>query len=146
MKKLLLALVAILCVSVAATAKDSYSRDASVLPKGAQTTLSNNFKAKVSVIKIDKELGRISDYEVVLTDGTEITFDRDGNWKDIEVGINGTIPSGFIPAEVAKYVKKNQPGQKIVGIEKERHGYDVELSNGVDIKFDKQGQFIRFDD
>ena len=74
-KRLLIALVAVIGVSAAAVARDTYAHDASVLPKAAQTTLSQNFKARVSVVKIDKDFGRISDYEVILTDGTEITFD-----------------------------------------------------------------------
>lgn len=145
-KKILFTMIAVLGISTAAMAKDTYAHDASVLPEAARTVLANNFKAQVSLVKIDKDFGRVSDYEVILTDGTEITFDRNGNWDNVEVGVNGNIPSAFIPNEIAQYVKKNQPGQKIVGIDKERSGYDVELANGVDMKFNKQGQFVRYDD
>lgn len=145
-KKVIMILIAVLGVSTAAMAKDTYARDASVLPKAAQTVLANNFKAKVNIVKIDKDLGHVKDYEVILTDGTEITFDNDGNWKDVEIGTNGSIPKAFIPQAISDYVKANQPGQKIVGIEKERSGYEVELSNGVDMKFDKAGKFVRYDD
>ena len=144
-KKLLIMIVAVLGISTAAMAKDTYARDASVLPKAAQTMIANNFKANVSVVKIESDFGRVSEYEVVLTDGTEISFDRDGNWDNVEVG-EGSIPKAFIPQAIADYVKANQPGQKIVGIEKERHGYDVELSNGIEMKFDKNGKFQRYDD
>lgn len=129
-----------------ASARDQYAHDASVLPKGAQTTLTKNFKSKVSIVKIDKDFGRVSEYEVVMTDGSEITFDKDGNWKDVEVSASKSVPTGFIPAGVAAYIKANQKGQRVIGIEKNRGGYDVELSNGVEMKFDKQGNFIRFDD
>lgn len=145
-KKILFTMIAVLGISLFASAKDQYAHDASVLPKAAQTTISNNFKAKVSLVKIDKDFGRISEYEVILTDGSEITFDRNGNWDNVEVGKNGKIPSAFIPASVADYVKKNHPGQNIVGIDKERSGYEVELANGIDLKFNKQGQFVRYDD
>lgn len=144
-RKFAMIVVAMIGLSVSVVAKDTYTRDVSVLPKAAQTILSNNFKAKVNIVKIDKELGRISDFEVILTDGTEITFDRDGNWDNIEVGNKGTIPAAFIPAAISSYVKKNQPGQKILGIEKNRSGYEVELSNGVEMKFDKTGDFIKYD-
>lgn len=146
MKKILLALIAVLGISASALAKDTYSRDVTVLPKAAQTVLAQNFKSKVSVIKIDKELGRISDYEVILTDGTEISFDRDGNWENIEVGVKSKIPSVFIPKAISNYVKTAQPGKNIVGIEKERGGYEIELSNGIDMKFDKEGKFLRYTD
>jgi len=146
MKKIWILCAAVAMMAAAACARDTYAHDASVLPKAAQTVIANNFKSKVSVVKIDKDFGRVSEYEVILSDGTEISFDRDGNWKNVEVGDNATIPSAFIPSLIAEYVKANMLGKKIVGIEKKRSGYDVELSNGVDIKFDKNGQFVRYDD
>ena len=67
MKKIILILMAVLGLSATAMARDTYAHDASVLPQSAQTMLSSNFKAKVSVVKIDKTLGRIDDYEVILS-------------------------------------------------------------------------------
>lgn len=145
MKKLLL-LFAILTTAFCATARDKYSHDSSVLPIAAQTILKNNFKAKVNHIKIEKNFGTISEYDVVLNDGSEITFDSKGNWKDIEVRQSSNIPSALIPAAISSYVKANQKNTKIVGIEKKRSGYDVELSNGVEMKFNADGKFIRYDD
>ncbi len=146
MKKFLLAFAAILGIAVFAQAKDTYAHDASVLPKAAQTVLAKNCKAKVSLVKIDKDFGRVSDYEVIMSDGMEISFDRDGNWESVEVNVAKSVPAAFVPAKISNYVKRNQSGQRIVGIEKERNGYDVELSNGVDMKFDKAGNFLRYDD
>lgn len=139
-------LFVILTAVLSASARDIYSHDASVLPAAAHTILKNNFKAKVSHIKIDKDFGRITEYDVVLTDGTEISFDSKGNWKDVEVGVNAAVPAAFVPAAISAYVKANQNNAKIVGIEKHRSGYDVELSNGVDMKFNSEGKFLRYDD
>lgn len=145
MKKVITTLLTVLTIAVAGMAKDAYTRNVTVLPKAAQTVLANNFKAKVSVIKVEKELGRISDYEVILTDGSEITFDRNGNWENVEMGANKSVPKAFVPETVASYIKNNQPGQKVIGIEKDRKGYEVQLSNGVEMKFNAKGQFQRYD-
>lgn len=145
-KKLLMACVAIAATATAASARNTYAHDASALPTAAQTVLKNNFKSDVSVIKIDKDFGKISEYEVILTDGTQITFDKNGNWEDIEVARDKAVPEKLIPEGIVEFVKKNQPKQKVIGIDKERSGYEVELTNGVDIKFDKQGNFVRYDD
>ena len=145
MKKILLMLGLVLGITAAASARDTYAHDDSVLPEAARTTIANNFKSKVSVVKIDKDFGRVSEYEVILTDGTEISFDRNGNWENVETNKSKSVPSGFIPKTISDYVSKNQPGTRIVGIEKERSGYEVELSNGVDIKFNKDGKFVRYD-
>lgn len=144
--KCLIALAAAIGMTSCMQAKDTYSHDISVLPQNAQQTLKKNFKSPVSVIKIDKDFGFVSDYEAILEDGTEVSFTRDGVWDNVEVRHGGAVPAAFIPAPIATFLKQRHPGQNVVGIDKERHGYDVELTNGIEIKFNKQGQFIGYDD
>lgn len=144
-KKVVLALLLALVVGLGASAKGIYSRNVNVLPVAARTTLKSNFKAGVSLIKSDKELGRVSEYEVVLNDGCEVTFDRSGNWKDVECPANRSVPDKMVPQQIRNYVKANHKKARIVGIERKGSGYEVELSNGVDIKFDRQGRFLRYD-
>ncbi len=146
MKKLMIALAMILGVATFSTAKDIYAHDASALPKAAQTTIANNFKAKVSLVKIDKDWGRVSEYDAILTDGTEISFDSKGNWENVEVSNTKSVPAAFVPQAILNFIAKQQPGQRIVGIDRDRRGYEVELSNGIDIKFDKAGKFLSYDD
>lgn len=145
MKRLFTVLIMTVLLVGAASASDEYSRNSTVLPTAARTTLQRHFKADVSIIKIDKTLGRVDDYEVVLTDGTEIKFDRNGNWEEIEVARSRKIPSGFVPGAIEEYVKRYHDDANIVGVEKERRGYEITLSNGVDMKFDKNGNFKRYD-
>ena len=38
------------------------------------------------------------------------------------------------------------PNAEIVKIDKERHGYDIELSNDIELKFNKKGAFMGMDD
>lgn len=146
MKKIIMILMVALGISATAVARDTYAHDASVLPEAARTTIASNFKAKVSVVKIEKTLGHIDEYEVTLSDGTEITFDSHGNWDNVETANTKSVPSSLVPENIRNYVAKNQSGTHIVGIDKERSGYDIELSNGVDMKFDKTGNFVRYDD
>lgn len=145
MKKILILSLVILTSAVCALARDTISRDASTLPKSAQSAISKNFKAKVSLIKIDKDFGRVSEYDVTLSDGTEISFDSKGNWKEVEVATDKSVPSAFLPKNVVNYVKKNHAGTRIVGIEKERNGFEVTLSNDIDMKFDSAGNFSKYD-
>ena len=144
MKKLIL-ILAVIIGAFTASARNNYSHNPADLPNSAQTILKNNFKAGVSHIKIEKDFGKIKEYDVVLTDGTEVTFDSHGNWKDIEVRQNASVPSSLMPKAITEYIKLNQKKVKITGIEKNRSGYEVELSNGVEIKFNSEGQFLRYD-
>lgn len=55
------------------------------------------------------------------------------------------MPGSFVPNAIQTYVANNQKGAKVVGIERTRGGYDIELSNGIEMKFDKNGNFKRYD-
>lgn len=129
-----------------ASASDIFSRDISTLPTVARELIVKNFKANVSLIKVDKTLGHIDEYDVVLTDGTEISFDNKGNMKEVETSETKAVPKGLVPAAITNYVASSHKGQRIVSIEKKRNGWEVELSNGIDIRFDKEGRFVRYDD
>lgn len=145
MKKVLF-IMALIAGIFTASARDNYSHDASILPTAAQTEIKNNFKAAISHIKVEKDWGRVSEYDVVLTDGTEITYDKDGNWKDVEVRIGKSVPAAYVPDAIRAYVSQNQKKATIVGIERNRSGYEVELSNGVEMKFSAEGKFIKYSD
>lgn len=145
MKKFILSLSLLIAFVFTSQAKETISRDVNTLPYAAQTTLSQNFKGKLSFIKIDKTLGHINEYEVVLTDGTEVTFDSKGNWKSIETRPGASVPKAFVPAEIEKYAKKMHSKAKIVGIERSGNKYEVELSNGVEMIFNADGTFLRYD-
>lgn len=146
MKKLMLILLVAVIGTASGFARDIISRNIKDLPPSAQTVINDNFKSKVSLIKIDKGVMGVSEYEVILNDGSEITFDKNGNWKDVEMPANKQVPDFFVMKTIKDYVNRNNKGQKIVGIEKDRSTYEVQLSNGTELKFDRSGNFLRYDD
>lgn len=144
MKKLFF-IFAIVFGFVSANARN-YTHDVNVLPEQAHAILEENFNSDISHIKIGKEFGQIRAYDVVMTDGSKISFDKHGNWKEVEVGGSKAVPSALIPNPIKTFVKHNQNAVKVTGIEKNNYGYDVELSNGKDAKFTEKGKFIRYED
>lgn len=145
MKKLMITLMMVITFSSVAFA-DKYVRDDSALPVAAKTVIKKNFKSEVSLVKIDKKLGRINEYDVILNDGTEISFDSKGNWKEVEVAKNKSVPQAFILQSIRDYVKKNHNGVNIVGVEKDSRHVEVTLANGIEMKFNHDGKFLRYDD
>lgn len=145
MKKIVLAIIVALGVGLNVEARDRYERTDESLPQAAKLILQKHFKAKVALVKIEKTIGTIQEYEVILTDGTDISFDAKGNWDSVETPINKVVPSKLIPQSIVDYVTTNYKKAGIVSIDKENYGYDVELSNGIEMKFDKAGNFKRFD-
>ncbi len=84
-------------------------------------------------------------YDVVLADGTQISFDTDNVWDKIE-SRTMAVPAALVPAPIATYINTNFPSVAIFKLDKERFGYEVELANGLELKFNKQGVLMELDD
>lgn len=146
MKKFFLTLAIAATGIIGANAADQYVRDINALPQAAKMFLDQHFASnEVSVIKIDKDFGRISEYEVVLKDGSEVSFNPNGQWDNVEVPVSKTVPAAIVPKTIADYVAKNYPDRRIVSIDKGRFGYEVQLQNDIELKFNLEGKFKGID-
>ncbi len=136
--------LALTLFSVSLSARDEIISEQQ-LPAAAKTFGNQYFTHRtVSLAKKDVDFGSTT-YDVVLNSGTKIEFNAKGEWKEVDCA-PAAVPAALIPAAIAKYVKANYANLKIVKIERDRSGFDIELSNDVDLRFDKQGKFIRVDD
>ncbi len=114
------------------------------LPAVAQQTVKTHFAdGKVALVKVERDLAEKT-YDVIFTDGSKIEFDRKGVWREIDRR-GATVPAALIPTQIADYVKANYGGQSIKKIEKDRKEYDITLSNGVEITFNKNFMVIDID-
>lgn len=134
-----------LALGMGACASETVTHDASQLPAEARDVISRNFTSAISLIETEKSMGSVSEYEVTLTDGSEITFKGNGEWKSIDTPNNIAVPAGLVPTAIAKYVAEKHAGALIVGIEKNKKGYEIELSNNVEMNFDTAGNFVSYD-
>ncbi|MCM1349015.1 MAG: PepSY-like domain-containing protein [Firmicutes bacterium] len=145
MKKFITAFLLLAIAIIPMAARDRVTTNVKELPATAQATLNRYFaKQKVNHIKIDHKTFGGSEYDVVLDNGTEIDFDSNGNWKEIDFGMN-KVPDGILLKPIADYIKANFKGSKVTSIEVSRNKYELELSNGLDVEFDRDGTFRRID-
>ena len=79
-------------------------------------------------------------------DGTQIDFDTDKMWDKIQCTMGNPVPTALIPAQIANHLRTNFPDAMILKIDKERYGYEVELANGLELKFNQQGALMEVDD
>ena len=143
-KKTLMALVCLVTFQQAAMADNDKPINVNQLPATAQQVIKSNFAGKkVALAKVESGLIDKS-YDVIFTTGEKIEFDRDGNWTEIECK-RTAVPAKLIPAQIANYVNTNYPGNSILKIEKDRTEYEINLSNGVEIKFNKEFMVIDID-
>ena len=142
-KFFLVAFAAMVMLSAVSFADDKMI-PATQLPAAAQTFIKNTFP-KATITYAEKDGYINPTYEVHLSNGTKVEFDRKGNWDKVDTH-QGAVPAQLIPAAIAKHVKANYPGIQIVKIDKEPYGYEIELSNDMDMKFNKAGALIGMDD
>ncbi|MDE5903004.1 MAG: PepSY-like domain-containing protein [Muribaculaceae bacterium] len=112
------------------------------LPTAASTFINTYYPSiKVAYVNKDTDKGEVQ-YEVRMTSGDEITFDASGEWIDVDAPDGRTIPDGIAIQPISDYVEANYTGAGINEISRTASGYEVELTNGVDLRFDPAGNFM----
>lgn len=126
--------------------KDKVTQDTTTLPAESRLFLSAHYpKATVSHVKIEKNLLGTTGYDVILTNGVHIEFNRSGQWEEVE-GHRTVIPETLVPPGIIIYVRNNFDNHEIVSIEKERRDCKIKLDNGLELLFDRNENLIKIDD
>ena len=140
-------MIAICCMvscNMAANAGNDKPISVNALPAKAQTLLNNHFNGQ-KVMLATIESGVVSrSYDVVLQNGTKLEFDKKGNLTEIDCK-QGIVPVELIPQAITNYLKDNYAGQSVKKIEINKNEYEVELTNGLDLTFNKHFQLIDID-
>ncbi|ADQ15895.1 hypothetical protein Lbys_0099 [Leadbetterella byssophila DSM 17132] len=138
-------IIVLLLFPMALFAQKDKKIDWDELPQKAQTFLKTNFtKEKAQQILKETEDYLETIYQVTFQGKLKIKFDKNGNWKEVD-GHRKPIPTRFIPEKILTYIKKSFPNNEVVKIEKEKKKYEVEISNGLELEFDREGNFLRID-
>lgn len=146
MKQSRLFLITLMCLlmSSASCFADDIPIPVSQLPGYVTTFVKKYFPNQtIQAAEKDAEFGG-TEYEVYLNDGTKVKFDKRSNWKEVDCRA-GAVPAAIVPKAIAAYVKANYPGQEITQIEFDDKKYEVELTNRLELKFDKKGRFLKID-
>ena len=143
-KTIMIVICCVMAYFMPANADNNKPIKVTELPVKAQTVLSQHFNnQKVTFASI--ESGIIDkNYDVVLQNGTKLEFDKKGNVTEIDCK-QGAVPEKLIPQAIYTYLQENHSGQTVRKIEFNKNEYEVELSNGLDITFNKHFQVIDID-
>ena len=145
MKKMMFLFMSLFVMNLAVFADDDKPIQVSQMPKEAQAFVQKHFgNLSVAVAKVENDLfGK--NYDIIFTNGDKVEFDKKGNWTNVDCE-HTQVPVEIIPQAIQEYVTKNYPQAKVVKIEKtDRKGYDVDLSNGFDLEFDKKFRVVEID-
>ena len=116
------------------------------LPVPITSFIQQNFPGQtISFAKKDLEITGWQ-YDVVLADGTQIDFDTDEMWDKIQSSMTNPVPTQLIPAPIVTHLQANFPDAMVLKIDKERNGYEIELANGLELRYNEQGALMEMDD
>ena len=89
-------------------------------------------------------------FNVILNDNTKIHFTHAYEWVEVNCehsSIYDAVPATLVPEQITAYVTANYPNQHIDKIEKKHDGgWEIELSNGIEIEFDSNFNVTHIDD
>lgn len=146
MKRFAIVVTLLLACLPMAFAGDIVTQDAMRLPLVARNFIMRHFSSqKISYIKIEDEPFKPKRYEVLLTDRTEIDFDGNGNWKEVDCKKN-PVPAAILPPFVKRYLEDVFPDAFVTQIELDGRETEVELNNDISLTFNRKGELVDFDD
>lgn len=114
------------------------------LPTKAKTFVRTYFGHYViRFVKIEMTMTR-TDYTVQFENGMKIEFNSNGDWDEVN-SPSDCLPSDFLNNMILNHLNKNYPDCCLHVISKGKHKFEVELTNGLELVFNKKGEFLRYD-
>ena len=141
MKKLILAFIAIVSFGFST----AMAQNTNTNPAITQFVTQHFPNATVQMLMPDED-----DIDVVLNDYTKIEFRLNNEWKKVDCEHSTTftaVPATIVPEQITAYVNANFPGAIIKKLEKKiMGGWEIELSNGLEVKFTSSFRVMEVDD
>ncbi|NLN25906.1 MAG: hypothetical protein GX163_09740 [Bacteroidetes bacterium] len=143
MKNFKFLVITLLIFSVTSTfAQEKYLSTAET-PSEIKTYVEQHFSQE-KLVYVESERKLLSKkYTAKLNNGVEIDFDDE--FQPYEIESKNGLPDSVLPNSIVQYVSRNFPSEKVKEWKREKRKQSVELSNGIDLEFDNQGNFIKID-
>ena len=140
MKKLIFAFIAIVCFGFSS----AMAQNTNANPAITQFVTQYFPNATVQMVMPDDD-----DIDVVLNDYTKIEFRRNNEWKKVDCEHSTTftaVPATLVPEQITAYVTTNFPNTIIKKLEKNFRSWEIELNNGLELKFNSNFKVMEIDD
>lgn len=111
------------------------------LPETVSAYLQTHFK-NIAIARTTRDR-EDNDYDVFLENGVKLEFSSNDQVESIKS--TNKLPDSVIPVKILDYVTLNYPDEYITEWELEGNGQEIQLSNKLELKFNKAGDFIKID-
>ena len=141
MKKLgmIMAFVAIMCFGIS-----------SAMAQNTNPAITNFVQQYFPQATVQMVMPDEDDIDVILNDYTKIEFRLNHEWKKVDCEHSTTftsVPATLVPEQITAYVNANFPNTMIRKLEKKfLGGWEIELSNGLEVKFTSNFRVMEIDD
>ena len=140
MKRLgfIMALVAIMCFGMS-----------SAMAQNTNPAITNFVQQYFPQATVQMVMPDEDDIDVILNDYTKIEFRLNNEWKKVDCEHSTTftaVPATIVPEQITAYVTANFPNAIIKKLEKQFRGWEIELSNGLEVKFNSSFRVLEVDD
>ena len=140
MKRIIFAFVAIVCFGLST----AMAQNTNANPAITQFVTQYFPEAIIQMVMPDED-----DIDVVLNDYTKIEFKLNNEWKKVDCEHATkfiSVPATLVPEQITAYVNANFPNTIIKKLEKKFFGWEIELSNGLEVKFNNNFKVTKVDD
>lgn len=140
MKRSIFAFVAIVCFGLST----AMAQNTNANPAITQFVTQYFPEATIQMVMPDED-----DIDVVLNDYTKIEFKLNNEWKKVDCEHATkfiSVPATLVPEQITAYVNANFPNTIIKKLEKKFFGWEIELSNGLEVKFNNNFKVTKVDD
>ncbi|MBR7023664.1 MAG: PepSY-like domain-containing protein [Bacteroidales bacterium] len=140
MKRFIFAFVAIVCFGLST----AMAQNTNANPAITQFVTQYFPEATIQMVMPDED-----DIDVVLNDYTKIEFKLNNEWKKVDCEHATkfiSVPATLVSEQITAYVNANFPNTIIKKLEKKFFGWEIELSNGLEVKFNNNFKVTKVDD
>ncbi len=144
MKKLFIILTVLIGATTTLKASEKVVAE-NMLPASIHEFIKTHYvDEKISIATLERDLFD-KDYKVILVSGVKLEFDGKGDWTEVECKRNSTVPSSIIPQIIKDFIDSKFSAASVRQISKSRRYYEIELNDGTELKFNKKGELVEFD-
>lgn len=135
-------IIAILTLAFASCEKETVLDDMNI-PEEISNYVNTHFPDN-KIIQVVKDVDELElSYDVILEDSLSMEFNR----KKKIISINGLnkLPDSVIPEKLLNYANNHYAEQHIVEWSLDNRDQEIKLDNGIELKFNTKGEFLRID-
>ena len=145
MKKLMTIIAGLVALSGTACSDNDRAITVVRLPEQAQEFIAGHFAGeKIAYVKQEMDFFVVK-YGVMFVRGALVEFDRRGRWTEMECRYD-VLDAGLVPEQIRMQVADNWPGNQFRKISRDRKEYEVKLTSGLELTFDRFFNLMDIDD